>query len=58
MDLQPYVIYLMFQVPLERTCADAYVEPHWCACLDWQEINLQDRFVVRAAEAFVDFINK
>jgi hypothetical protein len=48
----------MFQVPLERTCADAYVEPHWCACLDWQEINLQDRFVVRAAEAFVDFINK
>ncbi|XP_069676617.1 uncharacterized protein [Periplaneta americana] len=51
-------ISLFKQIPLERTCADAYIEPHWCACLDWQEINLQDRMVVKAAETFVDFINK
>jgi len=43
---------------MERTCADAYIEPHWCACLDWQEINLHDTLVVKAADTFLDFMNK
>jgi hypothetical protein len=47
-----------FQVPMERTCSDAYIEPHWCACLDWQEISLHDTLVDRAAGTFLDFINK
>ncbi|KAJ9573504.1 hypothetical protein L9F63_009068, partial [Diploptera punctata] len=57
-NVKDRAISLFKQVPLERTCDDAYIEPHWCACLDWQEISLKDRLVVRAAETFVDYINK
>ncbi|XP_049802017.1 uncharacterized protein LOC126236620 [Schistocerca nitens] len=51
-------ISLFKEIPLERTCSDAYVEAHWCACLDWQEVSLEDKIVKKAAETFVDFLNK
>ncbi|CAG2067264.1 unnamed protein product, partial [Timema podura] len=51
-------ISLFKEIPLERTCSDAYIEPHWCACLDWEEVSLADSVVKRAARAFVDFLNK
>lgn len=45
------------QIPLERTCADAFIEPHWCACLSWQEISVDDDNVIAAARYFVQFLN-
>lgn len=27
-------------IPLNRSCKDAQIEPHWCSCLDWNEIEL------------------
>jgi len=47
----------MFQVPLSRTCADAFIEPHWCACLGWKEISIDDTNIVAAANYFVQFLN-
>ncbi|GLG93133.1 Uncharacterized protein GBIM_00623 [Gryllus bimaculatus] len=57
-DIKNRSISLFKEIPVERTCADAYIEPHWCACLDWQAVSISDRKVVRAAYAFVEFINK
>nr|CAD7197435.1 unnamed protein product [Timema douglasi] len=57
-DIRNRSISLFKEIPLERTCSDAYIEPHWCACLDWEEVSLEDSIVRRAARAFVDFLNK
>lgn len=50
-------ISLFSQIPASRTCADAYVEPHWCACLKWEPISVEDDMVQRAAQALVHYIN-
>ena len=50
-------ISLFNEVPLERTCADADIEPHWCACLGWKSLNTKDVNVTRSAQTLVDTIN-
>ncbi|XP_071512976.1 uncharacterized protein [Panulirus ornatus] len=45
------------QVPASRTCADAYIEPHWCACLSWEPVSVEDDRVEKAGVAFVHYIN-
>ncbi|XP_060814232.1 uncharacterized protein LOC132906245 [Bombus pascuorum] len=56
-DRQQRAISLFDKIPLERTCADAFIEPHWCACLSWQEISIDDDNVIAAAKYFVQFLN-
>ncbi|XP_059621176.1 uncharacterized protein LOC132264861 isoform X2 [Phlebotomus argentipes] len=52
-------ISLFNRIPETRSCADAYIEPHWCACLNWRQINdTSADVVVRAAVAIVDAVNK
>ncbi|XP_046142481.1 uncharacterized protein LOC114874273 [Osmia bicornis bicornis] len=51
-------ISLFDKVPLDRTCADAFIEPHWCACLSWQEISVDENNVIAAAKYFIEFLNK
>ncbi|XP_034937325.1 uncharacterized protein [Chelonus insularis] len=50
-------ISLFDKIPLDRTCADAFIEPHWCACLSWQEVPPNNSIVVNAANSFVKFLN-
>ncbi|XP_062563713.1 uncharacterized protein LOC134226761 [Armigeres subalbatus] len=50
---------LFDDIPQNRSCAEAYIEPHWCACLNWETIeDTASEEVFRAAMATVDFINK
>nr|XP_031846377.1 uncharacterized protein LOC116432971 [Nomia melanderi] len=56
-DRHQRAISLFDKIPLERTCKDAFIEPHWCACLSWQEISTQDTNVIAAAKYFVQFLN-
>uniref|UniRef100_A0A1B0ET90 Uncharacterized protein n=1 Tax=Lutzomyia longipalpis TaxID=7200 RepID=A0A1B0ET90_LUTLO len=52
-------ISLFDRIPETRSCADAWIEPHWCACLNWRPINdTATDVVVRAAVAIVDAINQ
>lgn len=45
-------------IPKNRSCADAYIEPHWCVCMNWHQINdTQNEYVLRAARSVVDGIN-
>lgn len=50
-------ISLLQQIPKNRTCADAYIEPHWCSCLSLNYLNTTTELVKRAANAVLDKIN-
>lgn len=45
------------QIPSDRSCAHAYIEPHWCACLDWHHIPITDSIVDRLSTTLVTTIN-
>jgi len=47
---------LFQEIPKTRTCADAQVELHWCACLKRNKLRI-DAFAMSLAEKFVMFLN-
>lgn len=50
-------ISLFTEIPKERTCKHAAIEPHWCACLNWKAVSVDDDQVKKAAKKVVDFMN-
>ncbi|XP_016985417.1 uncharacterized protein LOC108048954 [Drosophila rhopaloa] len=52
---------LLNPIPSNRSCADAYIEPHWCACLNWLPLQLNDSrytgIIFKAAQSIVSAIN-
>lgn len=49
----------MFQeIPEERSCADASVDPHWCACAMSSAVNTNDSIVTRSSQFFINAINE
>lgn len=52
-------ISLFDHIPKNRSCADAYIEPHWCACLNWQQLNVSTEMgpLLKAAASIVTTIN-
>lgn len=52
-------ISLFNRIPEQRSCADAFIEPHWCSCLSWRALNdTNSEEVLRASKAVVETINK
>ena len=52
-------ISLFKRIPEHRSCADAFIEPHWCSCLSWKALNdTTSEEVLRASKAVIDTINK
>ncbi|CAG7818332.1 unnamed protein product, partial [Allacma fusca] len=41
---------LFREIPPSRTCRDADVEPHWCACLKEEKLRVEDELVQRASK--------
>lgn len=56
-DINQRAVSLFSKIPEERSCAHAYIEPHWCACLDWKHIDLSNPIVHRLGEVLVHTIN-
>ncbi|KAJ8960982.1 hypothetical protein NQ318_020286 [Aromia moschata] len=56
-DISRRSVSLFSRIPAERSCAHAYIEPHWCACLDWQQISAAEPIVERLGETFVTTLN-
>jgi hypothetical protein len=50
-------ISLFSEIPAERTCVHAQIEPHWCNCLDWTSLNPDSIEVKKAADSFVELVN-
>lgn len=45
------------QIPKDRSCSQAYIEPHWCACIEWKNISISSAIVQKLTETFVDTLN-
>ncbi|KAL8624498.1 hypothetical protein ACOMHN_053041 [Nucella lapillus] len=56
-DLKNRAISLFKEIPKERTCTHSEVTTHWCACLDWQDIDQSDPMVIKAVDAAIQTIN-
>ena len=50
--------YSLFQaIPESRTCSQAQVEQHWCACLRWNETPINHTLIRDLGEQAVRFLN-
>ncbi|XP_060585796.1 uncharacterized protein LOC132741603 [Ruditapes philippinarum] len=51
-------VYSLFSpIPEKRTCADADIDPHWCACLKTESVSVSNQNVVAATNKVISFIN-
>ncbi|XP_061714601.1 LOW QUALITY PROTEIN: uncharacterized protein LOC133523106 [Cydia pomonella] len=44
-------------IPRNRSCSEAGIEPHWCACVAWQNVSTDDPFYEKTAHALLNYIN-
>lgn len=44
-------------IPRNRSCSEASIEPHWCACLKWISVSTSDPMYRKVADAIMNFIN-
>ncbi|CAH0403710.1 unnamed protein product [Chilo suppressalis] len=54
----PRALTLLEPVPKNRSCSEAGIEPHWCACLTWQDVSENDPIYKRVVDALVRYINQ
>ncbi|XP_071034753.1 uncharacterized protein [Parasteatoda tepidariorum] len=57
-DISSRSISVFSEIPQERTCSMANIEPHWCACLSWVRVSLEDPVVNEVGKAVIDYMNK
>lgn len=50
-------ISLLEPIPASRSCSEAYIHAHWCACLKWESIVASDVMYERAATELAGYIN-
>ena len=51
-------ISLLSEIPATRTCAHAGIEPHWCSCLQWTRLDVEDEMATRAVAKLLATINE
>lgn len=56
-DISKRSVSLFSKIPETRSCAHAYIEPHWCACLDWEPLSLDNPMVDRLSATLLNTIN-
>jgi hypothetical protein len=45
-------------IPAQRTCDHLKLKPHWCSCLQWQEVDVNNIKINRVAKSIVSYINQ
>lgn len=56
-DVKQRGISLFSEIPENRTCKQADIEPHWCTCLTWTKMDTGDPKVKRSVAALLTTIN-
>ena len=49
---------LFGSIPATRGCADAGIDPHWCACLNWANLNTNSSLARSAGEFLLSHVQK
>jgi len=49
---------MFLKIPESRNCSAAHIPRHWCACLTYQPLPLDDPELQNAAYALVEHINQ
>ncbi|CAF2080961.1 unnamed protein product [Rotaria magnacalcarata] len=50
--------YSLFElIPENRTCLQAHIEQHWCACLHWNDISIHEPIIQKFGYQAVDYLN-
>jgi len=49
---------LFTRLPLNRTCASEGIAEHWCACLAYQDVSVEDPIVQRIGREIVSYMNR
>ncbi|XP_014672302.1 PREDICTED: uncharacterized protein LOC106812834 [Priapulus caudatus] len=57
MGLLPRGISPLAAITRDRSCEDAGVDMHWCACLAWEPVPVADPKIQTVASGLVDYIN-
>lgn len=57
-DLKARGISLFDSIPLERTCTQAAIKPHFCSCLDWEELSPTSSEVAKTAQYVISQFNQ
>lgn len=52
----PKSISLFRPIPEKRSCSDASIEPHWCACLNWAKLDTNSDLAKDAANFLLAYI--
>ncbi|KAH7959442.1 hypothetical protein HPB49_011201 [Dermacentor silvarum] len=52
-----YGLSLLHEIPEARTCADAHIGPHWCACNVRGEVSVSSTLALAMANRLVTWIN-
>ncbi|CAF0870241.1 unnamed protein product [Adineta ricciae] len=51
--------YSLFQlIPENRTCEQADIEQHWCACLNWNDVSISETIIQQFGQQAVGFLNE
>jgi hypothetical protein len=51
--------YSLFQlIPENRTCLQADIEQHWCACLHWTDMFINETIIQKFGRQAVEFLNE
>ncbi|KAJ8708120.1 hypothetical protein PYW08_010486 [Mythimna loreyi] len=48
---------LLEPIPKNRSCSEAGIEPHWCACVNWKNVTDKD-MIRKTADAFINYLNE
>lgn len=48
---------LVEPIPATRSCVEADVLPHWCACYEWTQVSWSDPAFARSTRALADFVH-
>jgi hypothetical protein len=56
-DIHNRGLSLFKEIPKERTCTHAEITPHWCACLEWQNVSQSDAAIQQVVRVAIEKIN-
>ncbi|XP_059142073.1 uncharacterized protein LOC131929743 [Physella acuta] len=56
-DISKRGVSLFKEIPPNRDCSSAEVDPHWCACMEWVDLNMKDPILDRLTEKILETFN-